>query len=72
PRRRRLHPVEPLSTTFFTAFDQQIEAAPSLLTSVNSLIFKEFSVSSAPEVGRIIERSAGASRVNLQVPEINP
>ena len=29
----------------------------SLLTSSNSLILKEFSVSSAPEVGRIIDRS---------------
>src|SRR6195952_2437618 len=36
-------------------------SASSLLTSSNSLIFKEFSVSSAPEVGRIIDRSGGAS-----------
>ncbi|HEX8586757.1 MAG TPA: hypothetical protein VF672_02135, partial [Pseudomonas sp.] len=37
----------------------------SLLTSSNSLIIKEFSVSSAPEVGRIIDRSRGASTPNL-------
>ena len=37
----------------------------SLLTSSNSLILKEFSVSSAPEVGRIIERFRGASTLIL-------
>ena len=37
----------------------------SLLTSSNSLILKEFSVSSAPEVGRIIDRSRGASSTYL-------
>jgi hypothetical protein len=37
----------------------------SLLTSSNSLIIKEFSVSSAPEVGRIIDRSRRASIANL-------
>ena len=37
----------------------------SLLTSSNSLIIKEFSVSSAPEVGRIIDRSRGASSTYL-------
>ena len=37
----------------------------SLLTSYNSLIIKEFSVSSAPEVGRIIERFRGASSTYL-------
>ena len=40
----------------------------SLLTSSNSLIIKEFSVSSAPEVGRIIDRSWGASTVKLKFP----
>ena len=37
----------------------------SLLTSSNSLILKEFSVSSAPEVGRIIETFRGASSTYL-------
>ncbi|QKF49901.1 hypothetical protein FX982_00828 [Pseudomonas graminis] len=37
----------------------------TLLTSSNSLIIKEFSVSSAPEVGRIIDRSRGASSTYL-------
>jgi len=39
----------------------------SLLTSSNSLIIKEFSVSSAPEVGRIIERFRGASTPILEL-----
>ncbi|HEX8590344.1 MAG TPA: hypothetical protein VF672_20505, partial [Pseudomonas sp.] len=38
----------------------------SLLTSSNSLIIKEFPVSSAPEVGRIIDRSREASSTYLQ------
>ncbi len=44
-----------------------IRAASSLLTSVNSLFPKKFSVSSAPEVGRIIDRSTGASSAYLTV-----
>jgi hypothetical protein len=42
----------------------------SLLTSSNSLILKEFSVSSAPEVGRIIDSSRGASTVNFKFVKI--
>ncbi|WP_238536591.1 hypothetical protein, partial [Pseudomonas sp. M47T1] len=54
-----------LSTAFFTAFDLFHRSASSLATSVNSLKLKEFSVSVAPEVGRIIERFEGASRVDF-------
>ncbi|MGV8917787.1 MAG: hypothetical protein ACOH2R_08305, partial [Pseudomonas sp.] len=36
-----------------------------LLTLVNYLIYKEFSVSSAPEEVRIIDTSTGTSRVYL-------
>ena len=45
--------------------------ASSLLTSSNPLIIKEFSVSSAPEVGRIIERFRGASTLNSKFPSKN-
>ncbi|WP_218187401.1 hypothetical protein, partial [Pseudomonas tussilaginis] len=47
---------------FFTAADLSIEAPPALPGTSNSLNFKEFSVPTTPEVGRIIERSTGASR----------
>jgi len=45
----------------------RIRSPSSPLTSSNSLILKEFSVSSAPEVGRIIERFRGASSTYLKV-----
>ncbi|WP_221178262.1 hypothetical protein, partial [Pseudomonas vranovensis] len=51
-----------LSTAFFTAADLSIEALPDDPGTANSLKLKEFSVPTAPEVGGIIERSAGASR----------
>ncbi|MFK8332491.1 hypothetical protein M2D63_021030, partial [Pseudomonas sp. BJa5] len=54
--RRILQRLTSLSTTFFTAADLAIEALPVLPETFNSLIIKEFSVSTAPEVGRIIER----------------
>ncbi|MFJ2547026.1 hypothetical protein ACIOVF_11230, partial [Pseudomonas sp. NPDC087612] len=47
---------------FFTAADLSIEAPPDDPGTANPLKFKEFSVPTAPEVGRIIERSEGASR----------
>ncbi|PLV17997.1 hypothetical protein CXG49_03970, partial [Pseudomonas guariconensis] len=43
-----------LSTAFFTAADQKTEAFPILPEAFNSLIIKEFFVSTASEVGRII------------------
>ncbi|WP_275559590.1 hypothetical protein, partial [Pseudomonas sp. 2(2015)] len=46
----------------FTAADLSTEALPDHPGTANSLKIKEFSVPTAPEVGRIIERSAGASR----------
>ena len=64
--RRILQRFNSLSTTFFTAFDRLHRSTTSLLTSVNSLFSKEFSVSSAPEVGRIIESSEGASSANFK------
>src|SRR5437868_322081 len=63
--RRILQRFNSLSTTFFTAFDRLHRSTTSLLTSVNSLFSKEFSVSSAPEVGRIIEGFTGASSIDL-------
>ncbi|WP_218568391.1 hypothetical protein, partial [Pseudomonas sp. H9] len=58
---RILQRFNSLSTTFFTAADLSIEALPVLPGTSNSLNLKEFSVPTAPEVGRIIERSEGAS-----------
>ena len=56
--RRILQRYNLLSTAFFTAVDSTFEPKHStLLTSSNYLINKKFSVSSAPEVGRIIDRS---------------
>ncbi|MGE9839157.1 hypothetical protein, partial [Pseudomonas sp. UM16] len=59
---RILQRFNPLSTTFFTATDLAIEAPPVLPGTSNSLNLKEFSVPTTPEVGRIIDRSTGASR----------
>ncbi|RMP21724.1 Transporter, EamA family [Pseudomonas coronafaciens pv. atropurpurea] len=36
------------------------------------MIYKAFSFPSAPEVGRIIDRSQKASTVNFKNPRINP
>ena len=56
--RRILQRYNLLSTAFFTAVDLTVKPKHSSpLTSSNYLINKEFSVSSAPEVGRIIDRS---------------
>ncbi|MEB0020118.1 hypothetical protein QN412_24775, partial [Pseudomonas sp. RTB3] len=44
---------------------QKIKTPSSLLTLDNSLIYKEFSVSSAPEEVLIIERFDGASTPNF-------
>ncbi|MCP3748172.1 hypothetical protein, partial [Pseudomonas sp. SBB6] len=60
--RRILQRFKPLSTAFFTAADLSIEALPDDPGTANSLKLKEFSVPTAPEVGRIIDTSAGASR----------
>ncbi|WP_415842480.1 hypothetical protein, partial [Pseudomonas wadenswilerensis] len=62
--RRILQRFKPLSTAFFTAVDLSIEALPDDPGTANSLKLKEFSVPTAPEVGRIIERLNRASRVN--------
>ncbi|MEG1081368.1 MAG: hypothetical protein RSE44_22720, partial [Pseudomonas sp.] len=70
--RRILQRFNPLSTTFFTAADLSIEANPALPGTSNSLNLKEFSVPTTPEVGRIIERSTGASRVILKLLQNNP
>jgi hypothetical protein len=47
-------PFSPLSSRFLRSF---VEALLRLLTLVNLLINKRFTVSTAPEVGRIIDRS---------------
>ncbi|WP_203477525.1 hypothetical protein, partial [Pseudomonas arcuscaelestis] len=60
--RRILQRFNSLSTTFFTAADLSIEALPAPPETSNSLNLKEFSVPTTPEVGRIINTSAGASR----------
>ncbi|WP_238341080.1 hypothetical protein, partial [Pseudomonas mosselii] len=54
-----------LSTAFFTAADQMIEAPPRPSPTINSLIFKEFFVPMSLEVGRIIRGSGRASTVNF-------
>ncbi|MDN7140133.1 hypothetical protein KC131_05705, partial [Pseudomonas sp. JQ170] len=59
--RRILQRLNSLSTAFFTAADLSIEAPPALPETANSLKLKEFSIPITPEVGRIIDRSAGAS-----------
>ncbi|MGE8394412.1 MAG: hypothetical protein ACN6QI_17850, partial [Pseudomonas sp.] len=64
-----LQRFKPLSTAFFTAADLSIEALPDHPGTANSLKFKEFSVPTAPEVGRIIERLNRTSRVNSENPE---
>ncbi|MCE5984771.1 hypothetical protein, partial [Pseudomonas sp. LF19] len=46
---------------FFIAADLSIEALPDDPGTANSLKLKEFSVPTAPEVGRIIDSSTGAS-----------
>jgi len=50
---------------FFTAFDQLIETSSSPIKPDNYLINKEFSVSSAPEEVRIIDRFERPSTVNF-------
>ncbi|WP_209420967.1 hypothetical protein, partial [Pseudomonas vranovensis] len=60
--RRILQRFNSLSTTFFTAADLSTEALPAPPETANSLKLKEFSVPTTPEVGRIIDRSTGASR----------
>ncbi|MDB5984881.1 MAG: hypothetical protein JWQ69_5896, partial [Pseudomonas sp.] len=63
--RRILQRFKPLSTTFFSPLPiTSIETLSSLLTSANCLITKEFSVSSAPEVVRIIGPEKLTSRPN--------
>ncbi|MDD1157764.1 hypothetical protein, partial [Pseudomonas rubra] len=64
--RRIIQRFNPLSTTFFTATDLSIEAPPALSRTANSLKLKEFSVPTAPEVGRIIEKLNRTSRANLK------
>jgi hypothetical protein len=48
-------------------FEHQNRSTPSSSRTCNSLIFKEFSVPTAPEVGRIIDTSGGASTPNLKL-----
>ncbi|WP_206757487.1 hypothetical protein, partial [Pseudomonas sp. CFBP 8773] len=55
---------KPLSTAFFTASDLEDRNPSELSETANSLINKEFIVSAAPEVGRIIERFWRASIAN--------
>ncbi|MDH0639169.1 hypothetical protein N5D52_19715, partial [Pseudomonas sp. GD03860] len=64
--RRILQRFNSLSTTFFTAADLSIEAPPAPPETANSLKLKEFSVPTTPEVGRIIEKLNGASRINCK------
>jgi hypothetical protein len=54
--RRILQRFKPLSTAFFTASDLEDRNPSSSSETLNLLINKEFIVSAAPEVGRIIER----------------
>ncbi|MFK3799851.1 hypothetical protein, partial [Pseudomonas sp. NPDC088444] len=68
--RRILQRYSLLSTPFFHRFRFEPQAGKPkhfqlYLETVNSLIYKEFSVPTAPEVGRIIETSEGASTFNL-------
>ncbi|WP_218564986.1 hypothetical protein, partial [Pseudomonas sp. URMO17WK12:I7] len=57
--------LKPLSTFISTAIDHSTEALPILPESSNSLNFKEFSVSTTSEVGRIIRGFESASTVNF-------
>ncbi|WP_313711095.1 hypothetical protein, partial [Pseudomonas sp.] len=57
--------LKPLSTFISTAIDHLIEALPILSESSNSLNFKEFSVSTTSEVGRIIRGFESASTLNF-------
>ncbi|MFK5732876.1 hypothetical protein KW869_05010, partial [Pseudomonas urmiensis] len=67
--RRILQRYKLLSTTFFTAADQKIEAPPVLPETSNSLILKEFSAPTTLEVGRIIRGSERASTLNFNKPQ---
>ncbi|WP_206757488.1 hypothetical protein, partial [Pseudomonas sp. CFBP 8773] len=57
---------KPLSTAFFTASDLEDRNPSELSETANSLINKEFIVSAAPEVGRIIDTSREASTGNFK------
>ncbi|MEA3235671.1 hypothetical protein OP492_13565, partial [Pseudomonas mosselii] len=62
-----------LSTAFFTAADQMIEAPPIPPETFNLLINKRFFVSTTSEVGRIIRGSESPSTVNfIKIKKIAP